>query len=71
MKKLTMPLPLLGLFTGTRAMGAAGLALLLADKLDQRQRKAVGWTLLATGVVTTIPLLMLLFSKADTTCNRR
>jgi EamA domain-containing membrane protein RarD len=68
MKTLTIQLPELGLLIGTRAMASAGLALLLADKLDREQRKAVGWTLLATGIVTTIPLVALIFSKS---CEKR
>ena len=65
MKTFTLSLPELGLLIGTRAMAGAGLALLLADKLDREQRKAIGGTLLATGVVTTIPLAALLLSKSD------
>jgi hypothetical protein len=42
-------------------MAAGGLALLLADKLDANQRKAVGWTLLGVGLLTTIPLAAMLF----------
>jgi hypothetical protein len=43
MKTYPASLPLIGLISGTRAMAAGGLALLLADKLDVKQRKAVGW----------------------------
>jgi hypothetical protein len=31
--------------------------LLLSEKLDRKPRRAVGWTLLAVGALTTIPLL--------------
>ena len=55
-KKTTMSLPELGLIAGTRAMIGGGLGLLLADRLPREQRKAVGWTLLAIGIVSTIPL---------------
>jgi hypothetical protein len=34
-----------------------GLGLLLADRLPDSQRKAVGWTLLTIGAVITIPLV--------------
>jgi 4-amino-4-deoxy-L-arabinose transferase-like glycosyltransferase len=37
------------------ALGA-GVALLLADRLSREQRRAVGWSLLAVGALTTIPL---------------
>jgi hypothetical protein len=41
---------------GTRAMAGAGLGLLVAEKLTPEQRRAVGWTLIAVGAITTIPL---------------
>ena len=49
-------LPRLALIAGTRAAGGAGLALLLGDRLSREQRRAVGWTLVAVGVLTTFPL---------------
>ena len=67
MKTYPVSLPFIGLFTGTRAMAAGGLALLLADKLELRQRKAIGWTLLAVGLLTTIPLVAMLFGCSDET----
>jgi hypothetical protein len=65
MKTYPLSLPFIGLFSGTRAMAVGGLALLLADKLDVNQRKAIGWTLFAVGLLTTIPLLAMLFGSAD------
>lgn len=64
MKTFTLSLPLFGLAVGTRAMAGAGLALLLAGKLDPSQRKAVGWTLLGVGVATTFPIAAIVLSKA-------
>jgi len=49
-------LPELGLIAGTRAALGAGIGLLLADRLSADQRRAVGWTLLAVGALSTIPL---------------
>ena len=54
-------LPELGLVAGTRGMLGAGIGLLLADKLSDQQRKGVGWTLVAIGVLTTIPLAKMVF----------
>jgi hypothetical protein len=48
--------PELFLIAGTRAALGAGIGLLLADRLNEDQRRAVGWTLLAVGVISTIPL---------------
>lgn len=57
MKQASLPLPVLGLIAGTRGMLGTGLGLLLFERMDPRQRRAVGWTLLAVGVLTTLPLL--------------
>ncbi len=61
MRDLHVTLPELALVAGTRGMLGAGLGLLLADRLPEAQRKAVGWTLLLVGVVTTIPLALEVF----------
>jgi uncharacterized membrane protein YfcA len=61
MRDLHVTLPELALIAGTRGMLGAGLGLLLADRLPESQRKAVGWTLLLVGVVTTIPLALEVF----------
>lgn len=62
-KKSELTLPEIALIGGTRALLGAGVALLVAEKLDQSQRKSIGWTLLAVGAVTTIPLAMNVFGK--------
>lgn len=56
MREFPVTLPFLALLAGTRAVGAAGFALLVADRLSPEQRRAVGWTLLLVGGLTTIPL---------------
>jgi hypothetical protein len=56
MRETRISIPELGLVAGTRAALGAGLGLLLADRLTMEQRRAVGWTLLLVGAVTTIPL---------------
>ena len=50
-------LPELGMIAGTRAALGAGIALLLGERLDAKPRRAVGWTLLAVGALTTVPLI--------------
>ncbi len=37
-------------------MFGAGIALLVSEKLTGEQRRAIGWTLVAVGRLTTIPL---------------
>ena len=56
-------LPELGMVVGTRGILGAGIGLLLADKLSDQQRKGVGWTLVAIGALTTIPLAMIVFGR--------
>ena len=56
-------LPELALLAGTRGMLGAGVGLLLADKLSEDKRKGIGWTLMAIGALTTIPLAMIVFSR--------
>lgn len=63
MKRSALSLPEVGLIAGTRGMLGAGVALLLADRLSEDQRKVIGWTLFLMGVVSTIPLVIDVFSK--------
>lgn len=56
MKKAELTLPEIALIAGTRGMLGAGAGLLLADRLNDDQRRAIGWTLLIIGVISTIPL---------------
>ncbi|HLP31660.1 MAG TPA: hypothetical protein VK150_09880 [Geothrix sp.] len=63
MKEITLVLPELGMIAWTRIMLGAGAALLLGERLDREQRKAVGWTLFAVGAASTIPIAMLLFGS--------
>jgi hypothetical protein len=58
-----LSIPELALIASTRAAAGAGVALLLGDMLTREQKKAVGWTLLGVGVVTTIPLLLDVIGK--------
>jgi hypothetical protein len=63
MKQVKLTVPEIGLIAGTRAAAGAGLALLLCNRLNPDQRRAVGWTLLAVGIATTIPLVAQVFGK--------
>ena len=65
MKPHEVTVPQIGLIAGTRAMLGAGIALLLSEKLTTEQRRAIGWTLVAVGALTTIPLVLQLFSELE------
>jgi len=69
MKRVTLTLPELVLIVGTRAAAGAGLALLLGERLQPEQRRAVGWTLLSVGIATTVPLLAQVFGRRQTISN--
>ena len=63
MKSTEVTLPELALIAGTRGMLGAGAALLISSKLNNDQRKAVGWTLFIIGLISTVPLAINVFSK--------
>jgi hypothetical protein len=63
MKERALTIPEIILIGGTRAALGAGLALLLADRLNLEERRAVGWTLFLVGAVTTIPLAINVLNK--------
>jgi EamA domain-containing membrane protein RarD len=65
MKKHEVTIPQIGLMVGTRAMLGAGIALLLSEKLTGEQRRAIGWTLVAVGALTTIPLALQLLGEDE------
>ncbi len=58
-----LPLPELALVVGTRGLLGAGLGLLLAERVNTDQRRAVGWALVAIGVVTTIPAALMVINR--------
>jgi len=65
MKKAELTLPEIALIGSTRGLLGAGIALLLADRLNDGQRKTIGWSLVLVGAISTIPLAI------DVLSNRR
>jgi hypothetical protein len=63
MRESQITIPELALIAGTRAAAGAGLGLLLAGRLSEEQRRAVGWTLLMVGLLSTIPLAFEVLGK--------
>ncbi|HWG47538.1 MAG TPA: hypothetical protein VN688_32545 [Gemmataceae bacterium] len=61
MRETRISLPELALVAGTRAALGAGVGLLLANRLHEDQRRAIGWTLFLFGALTTIPLALEVF----------
>ena len=65
MKETRLTLPEVGMIAGTRMALGAGLGLLLAGRLSDEQRRAIGWVLLGVGVISTIPLALEVLGKSD------
>ena len=65
MKIVRLTLPQIAILAGTRAALGAGLGLLLGERLNREQRRAVGWTLLVVGLLTTVPLVFEVFGRRD------
>ena len=61
MRETKITIPELVLVAGTRALAGAGIGLLLANRLSDDQRRAVGWTLFLVGALSTIPLAFEVF----------
>lgn len=65
MRKRELTLPELMFIIATRAAIAGGVALLLSDRLNSKQRKALGAVLIGFGAVTTVPAAMIVFGTRD------
>jgi uncharacterized membrane protein len=66
-KRVELPVPEIGILAVTRAMLGAGVGLMVAEKLSERQRKVIGWTLFLIGVLSTIPLVKDIARRMHTT----
>lgn len=64
-----LTIPEIMLIAGTRVALGVGVGLILSDRLNPDQRKAAGWTLLAVGVLTTIPILRRVLGKPPATAS--
>ena len=65
MRKLDVTIPELAFVAGTRGMAGAGIGMLAAGFLKEDTRKAVGWTLLAIGLLTTVPIAIGVFGRSQ------
>jgi hypothetical protein len=65
MYETKITLPELGLVGGTRAVLGLGLGLLLAGRMSDEQRRAVGWSLFLVGAISTIPLAIDVLGKRE------
>jgi len=64
MKAFDVSIPELGFVAATRGMAGVGVGLLLADRFNSAdRRRALGWALLAIGVLTTIPIALTVLGR--------
>lgn len=61
--RVDLPLHELAFVAATRGMAGAGIGLLLADFIEPETRRNVGWTLLAIGALTTVPIAVSLLVR--------
>ena len=57
--------PEMAIVAATRGMAGLGAGLLISSLLAPNTRHTLGWTLLAIGAVSTVPILMALTGKRD------
>jgi hypothetical protein len=61
-------MPMLGFVVATRAALGAGIGLLLANKIPESRRRAIGLTLVSIGAATTLPAALAVFrGRKETT----
>ena len=59
-RSVVVSMPKFGFIVATRALLAAGVALLVAEKIPENRRRTIGRTLVAVGALATIPALLFL-----------
>src|SRR5260370_42695276 len=64
MRETQPTFPELGLIAATRGLIGAGIGFLLAERIPESPRKAIGWTLLSIGALSTIPLALTVFGRS-------
>lgn len=70
LRRRALSIPELAIIAGTRAALGAGIGLLTADMLHPERRKGIGWTLLAVGAISTIPIAIQLIADQGRRWNR-
>ncbi len=65
MRHVDLPIHELAFVAGTRGMLGAGVGLLLAGFLKPETRRSVGWTLIALGALTTVPIAVSLIRRSE------
>jgi hypothetical protein len=61
----SVTVPEIALIAVTRGAIGFGAGLLLAEKFDSHQRKVLGWSLLLSGLASTVPIALHVFGKNE------
>jgi hypothetical protein len=64
MKRLHVTVPELVLVAATRGILGVGIGLLVSEHLTPTERRTIGWSLLAVGALSTVPLGMRILPRA-------
>jgi len=63
MKQAHLTMPQLSLIAGTRVALGGGVALLFAERLTEKERRILGWSLFLVGAASTVPLMKMVLDK--------
>jgi hypothetical protein len=63
MRRLVLTVPEVAFIAATRGALGFGAGLLLSTKIDESRRRALGWSLFAVGLATTIPAARTLLGR--------
>jgi hypothetical protein len=63
MRDTRVSIPVVALIAATRGALGAGVGLLLSDRINRARRRGIGFTLLAIGAISTIPLALKVFTR--------
>ncbi|HYQ99761.1 MAG TPA: hypothetical protein VET86_06940 [Casimicrobiaceae bacterium] len=62
-RTIDLSVPEIAFVAATRGMAGAGIGLLASSYLSLPARKATGWTLLAIGALTTVPIAVTIYAR--------
>jgi hypothetical protein len=63
MRTIQLPVPMLATVAATRAVLGVGVGLLAGPSIPERVRRPLGWSLVALGALSTIPLARGVFAR--------
>jgi hypothetical protein len=71
MDRRIVSIPEIGAIAGTRMALGIGIGLLLADHVRPEKKCAIAWTLVAVGILSTIPLAADVLSHRETSSPKK